>query len=171
MVFVTALKKGPINVSVNQEQFFFKGTIQDNLSLWTPHYTHAELIQATQTACIDELLQTPDGLNYQLMEGASNLSGGQRQRLEIARSLLTNPKILILDEAMSSLDTLIEYQIDKNIRATNKTLVIIAHRFSTIIDADIIHIIKNGQIIDSGTHQTLMAKNSEPYREFLKKSG
>jgi ABC-type bacteriocin/lantibiotic exporter with double-glycine peptidase domain len=156
---------------VNQEQFFFKGTIQDNLSLWTPHYTEAEFIQAAQTACIDELLQTEDGLHYQLMEGASNLSGGQRQRLEIARSLLTNPKILILDEAMSSLDTLVEYQIDKNIRASNKTLIIIAHRFNSIIDADIIHIIRNGQLIDSGSHHSLMAKNSEQYREFLKKSG
>ncbi|MCX7114335.1 MAG: cysteine peptidase family C39 domain-containing protein [Gammaproteobacteria bacterium] len=156
---------------VNQEQFFFKGTLEDNLSLWTPHYTHAELMQAMQTACIDELLQTPDGLQYQLMEGASNLSGGQRQRLEIARSLLTNPKILILDEAMSSLDTLIEYQIDKNIRASHKTLMIIAHRFNTIIDADIIHIMENGQIIDSGSHQSLMTKNSEQYIEFLRKSG
>jgi len=156
---------------VNQEQFFFKGTLQDNLSLWTPHYTNAEFIQATQTACIHELLQTPDGLQYPLMEGASNLSGGQRQRLEIARSLLPNPKILILDEAMSSLDTLIEYQIDKNIRATNKTLMIIAHRFNTIMDADIIHIIKNGQIIDSGSHQSLIAKHSIEYIEFLKKSG
>jgi ABC-type bacteriocin/lantibiotic exporter with double-glycine peptidase domain len=156
---------------VNQEQFFFKGTIQDNLSLWTPHYTNAELIQATQTACIDELLQTHDGLQYQLMEGASNLSGGQRQRLEIARSLLTNPKILILDEAMSSLDTLIEYQVDKNIRARKNTLVIIAHRFNTVIDADVIHIIKKGQIIDSGSHQSLIARNSKQYIEFLKKSG
>ena len=156
---------------VNQEQFFFKGTIQENLSLWTPHYTNAEFLQAAQTACIDSLLQTEDGLQYQLMEGASNLSGGQRQRLEIARALLISPKVLILDEAMSSLDTLIEYQIDKNIRAVNKTLMIIAHRFNTIIDADIIHIIKDGQIIDSGSHQSLIAKNSAQYIEFLKKSG
>jgi len=156
---------------VSQDQFFFKGSIQDNLSLWTPHYTEAEFIQATRTACIEELLQTEDGLQYQLMEGASNISGGQRQRLEIARTLLPNPKILILDEAMSSLDTLIEYQIDKNIRATRKTLMIIAHRFNTIIDADVIHIIKNGQIIDSGSHQSLWAKHSAQYIAFLKQSG
>lgn len=156
---------------VNQEQFFFKGTIRDNLSLWTPHYTDAEFLKATRTACIDELLQTPDGLHYPLMEGASNLSGGQRQRLEIARTLLTNPNIVILDEAMSSLDTLIEYQIDKNIRAANKTVMIIAHRFNTIMDADIIHIIKNGHIINSGSHRSLIAKNSAAYIEFLKKSG
>lgn len=154
---------------VNQEQFFFKGTIEENLSLWTPHYTEAEFIQATRMACIDELLQTTDGIQYLLMEGASNLSGGQRQRLEIARSLLPNPKILILDEAMSALDTFIEYQIDQNIRATNKTLLIIAHRFNTIIDADIIYIIKNGQIIDSGSHQSLIANHSVAYIEFLKK--
>lgn len=156
---------------VNQEQFFFKGTLQDNLSLWTPYYTNAEYIQATRTACIDELLQTPDGLQYQLMEGASNLSGGQRQRLEMARSLLANPKILILDEAMSALDSFIESQIDKNIRASNKTLMIIAHRFNTIIDADVIHVINNGQIIDSGSHHSLIAKKSATYIEFLKKSG
>ena len=156
---------------VNQEQFFFKGTLRDNLSLWTPHYTNAELIQAIQTACIDELLQTQDGLQYRLMEGASNLSGGQRQRLEIARSLLTNPKILILDEAMSSLDTLIESRIDKNIRATNKTLLIVAHRLNTIIDADVIYIMQNGQLIDSGSHESLMAKPSAQYIEFLKQSG
>ena len=156
---------------VNQEQFFFKGTLEENLSLWTPHYTDTELRQATQTACIDELLQTPDGLQYQLMEGASNLSGGQRQRLEIARSLLPNPKILILDEAMSALDTLVEVQIDKNIRASDKTVLIIAHRFNTIIDADRIHIIENGQICDSGSHQSLMAKNSAQYITFLKQSG
>ena len=156
---------------VNQEQFFFKGTLEDNLSLWTPHYTHAELIQATRTACIEELLQTQEGLHYQLMEGASNVSGGQRQRLEIARSLLPNPKILILDEAMSSLDTLIESRIDKNIRATNKTLLIVAHRLNTIIDADVIYIMQNGQLIDSGSHESLMAKPSAQYIEFLKQSG
>ena len=156
---------------VSQDQFFFKGTIQENLSLWTPHYTGAEFLQATQTACIDELLQTQDGLQYQLMEGASNISGGQRQRLEIARALLPNPKILILDEAMSSLDTLIEQQIDKNIRATKKTLLVIAHRFNTIIDADIIHIINNGQLISSGSHQSLLAQHSAQYIAFLKQSG
>jgi ATP-binding cassette subfamily C protein len=149
---------------VSQEQFFFQGSIHDNLCLWSEDYTTSDLQHVTQLACIDDFIRnTQEQFNFQLSEGGKNLSSGQRQRLELARTLLVEPSILILDEASSAIDPFIEDKINRNLRALNNTMITIAHRLSCIRDADIIYILKNGQLIESGTHQQLWAKKSLSY--------
>lgn len=125
--------------TVSQDQFFFRGTIRENLNLWSLYYTDEALKHAMHMACIDELLNTEDGLDYMLQEGAGNLSGGQRQRLEIARALLRQPKVLVLDEATSALDPYIEHQINCHLRTYEMTCIVITHRMNTIREADVIH--------------------------------
>lgn len=158
---------------VSQDQFFFKGTIAENLSLWGGCYKEQELIDATETACIyDLILKNIKGFDGLLDEGASNISGGQRQRLEIARTLLMKPKVLILDEATSALDSLVEQQVDKNLRQQMMTTISIAHRLSTIRDADAIYVFENGKTIANGTHDELINDKCELYLELIgKKDG
>ena len=149
---------------VSQAQFFYQGSIRDNICLWETHYHDAEIMDAARAACIDEFInQLDDGLDFELTDGATNLSGGQRQRLEIARTLLIKPKILLLDEATNTLDPLIEEKIDNNLGLQNVTTISIAHRFNTIRNADKIFILNHGAIVDAGTHQTLKAQQSQAY--------
>ena len=107
-----------------------------------------------------------DGYNTVLGEGGVNLSGGQKQRLAIARSLMKESKVILFDEATSALDnesqSIIKESIDK--LAANHTVIIVAHRLSTIMDADIIYVVHNGKVIDSGTHKELM-KSSRQYKK------
>lgn len=134
---------------VSQQQFFYQGSIRDNLCLWHAHYSDNELLSVLKLACIDDLLtQTDDGLDFQLTEGATNLSGGQRQRLELARTLLAKPPILILDEATSSLDPLIEEQVKKNLANYAATQIVIAHRYNTISDAQTLYLLDKGQLVN-----------------------
>ena len=153
---------------VSQDTFFFKGSIRENLSLWDTNHTLLELERAVHAACIDDLiLSTNEGFDFQLHEGANNISGGQRQRLEIARTLLVNAPVLILDEATSALDPFIEGKINENIRSYGQTTISIAHRFNSIRKADAIFIINHGQLVDSGSHQSLRAKKIKPYLELF----
>lgn len=165
---IPPIERAQIIAVVSQDKFFFRGSVRENLSLWDLHYDERELISSTKNAGIyDVISSAPGGFDYNLDEGAANLSGGQSQRLEIARALLTKPTIIILDEATSALDTLVEFEVDKNLRSFGMTSIIIAHRLSTIRDADKIFVFKYGSIVDSGTHESLLAKKSELYTQLV----
>ena len=166
----SALPNEKLNVSVStvsQNITLFSGTIRDNLTMWNPHITDADLVQAAKDACIHDVISSkPGAYDYRLTEGAGNLSGGQRQRLEIARALVTNPTVLIMDEATSALDPVTEKKILDNIRRRGCTCFIVAHRLSAIRDCDNIFVMKDGAVIQSGSHAEL-AVVPGPYRAFI----
>ncbi len=147
---------------VLQDTWLFSGTIMENLRYGRLDATDREVIDAAKMAHVHHFIQTlPDGYNMILNEDTDNISGGQKQLLTIARAILANPKILILDEATSSVDTRTEILIQKAMDELmkNKTSFIIAHRLSTIKNADLILVLKDGNIVEQGTHDELLKKN------------
>ena len=146
---------------VLQDTVLFSGTIEDNIRYGREDASFEEIQKAAELANADEFIERlPDGYNTKLSEGGSNLSQGQRQLLSIARAVLANPKILILDEATSSVDTRTEMHIQSAMVALmkNRTSLIIAHRLSTIRDADKIVVIDGGKVVESGNHEQLLEK-------------
>lgn len=146
---------------VDQDTFLFGSTIRENISLAHPGATLAEVIEAAKLAGADEFIKKlPMGYETQIGEGGGLLSGGQRQRIAIARALLGNPKLLVLDEATSHLDTESERIIQRNLNTILKgrTTLVIAHRLSTVRNADLILVLDRGVLIESGNHEQLMAK-------------
>jgi ATP-binding cassette subfamily B protein len=146
---------------VDQDTFLFGGTIRENISLGHPGATLTEITEAARLAGADEFIKKmPMGYETQIGEGGGMLSGGQRQRIAIARALLGNPRLLILDEATSHLDAESERIIQKNLNTILKgrTTLVIAHRLSTVRNADLILVLDRGVLIESGTHEELMAK-------------
>lgn len=147
---------------VLQDTWLFKGTIMENIRYGRLDATDEEVIAAAKAARADHFIKTlPGGYQMELNEDASNVSQGQKQLLTIARAILANNKILILDEATSSVDTRTEIEIQKAMDnlMRGRTSFVIAHRLSTIRDADLILVMKDGDIIEQGTHETLLAKN------------
>lgn len=146
---------------VDQDTFLFGSTIRENISLGQPGASLTDIIEAARLAGADEFIKKlPMGYETQIGEGGGLLSGGQRQRIAIARALLGNPKLLILDEATSHLDAESERIIQKNLNTILKgrTTLLIAHRLSTVRNADLILVLDRGVLIENGTHEELMAK-------------
>lgn len=147
---------------VLQDTWLFEGTIAENIAYGKPNATMEEIQAAAKAARADFFIRTlPNGYNTVLTNDAENISIGQRQLLTIARVFLCDPAILILDEATSSVDTRTESEIGKAIKALmqNRTSFVIAHRLSTIVDADMILLMQNGNIMEQGNHVELLAKN------------
>jgi ABC-type bacteriocin/lantibiotic exporter with double-glycine peptidase domain len=156
---------------VDQDILFFAGTVRDNLTLWDPTVPQEDLDRACRDAEIhDVVLSLPGGYDAELLEGASNLSGGQRQRLEIARALVNRPSILVLDEATSALDAETEYRIDRNLRRRGCATLVVAHRLSTIRDAEEIIVLRGGEVVQRGRHEDLWEAEGD-YRRLIQSEG
>ena len=147
---------------IRQEPFIFNKTILENLKIIDPYMSLKKIRNACKLAEIDDyIMSLPKKYDTMIGEGGINLSGGQKQRLAIARALLKDSKIILFDEATSALDNENQAKIKKAIDNLVKdhTIIIVAHRLSTIIDADIIYLIDDGKVVDEGTHKSLLRKN------------
>ena len=158
--------RGNLSV-VSQNPYLFQLSIRDNLRLAKQDLTEEEMRSICKMACIDrDIMEMPDGYDTLIDENGVNLSGGQRQRLAIARALLKDSKVLMLDEATSALDNMTQARIQQaiaNIRG-ERTVIMIAHRLSTVVNANRIMVIDQGQVVDQGTHSELIAR-CEIYRK------
>ena len=148
---------------VNQESILFNDTVFNNIAFGMNNVSEAAVMQAAKIAnAHDFIMEMPDKYQTNIGDRGGKLSGGQRQRLSIARAVLKNPPILILDEATSALDTESERLVQDALNALmkNRTSVVIAHRLSTILSADEILVMQKGEIVERGTHQSLLATGS-----------
>jgi ATP-binding cassette subfamily B protein len=146
---------------VLQDTWLFNGTIHDNITYGNPDATEEEIIKTTEEAHVDHFVRSlPDGYNMELNEEANNISQGEKQLLTIARAMLAKTPMLILDEATSSVDTRTEVLIQKAMDnlMRGKTSFVIAHRLSTIRDADLILVMKDGDVVEQGNHKSLLAE-------------
>ena len=149
---------------VSQTVFLFDGSVRDNIAYGTDNPTDEEIIYAAKRANIHDYITTlPEGYNTQVGERGVKLSGGQRQRIAIARVFLKNPKLLILDEATSALDNATEMQIQASLEelSRGRTVIVVAHRLSTVKNADEIVVLDKDGIVERGTHESLLLKNGE----------
>ena len=147
---------------VQQDVFLFADSILNNIRCGKPEATEEEVIRAAQLAEIyDDIQAMPDGLETYVGERGTLLSGGQKQRISIARIFLKNPPVLILDEATSALDSVTEAKLQETFErlSQGRTTIIIAHRLSTVRNADRIAVIEDGRVTELGQHDELMAKN------------
>ena len=149
---------------IQQDVFMFAGTIRENIRYGRPDATDEEIVEAAVRAQVhNEIMELPDGYDSYIGERGVMLSGGQKQRISIARVFLKNPKILVLDEATSALDTVTEQRIQASLDelSQGRTTIIIAHRLSTVHNADMIAVVEGEHIVELGSHQQLMEQNGE----------
>jgi ABC-type bacteriocin/lantibiotic exporter with double-glycine peptidase domain len=145
---------------VMQDSFLFAASIRENIAFNDPGLSLEAVMEAARQAAIqEEILQMPMGYETRVAEGGSALSGGQRQRLALARAVAHTPSILILDEATSHLDVATEEEVDGNLSRLACTRLVIAHRLSTIRNADRILVLEGGEVVEAGSHETLLARN------------
>ncbi len=144
---------------VQQEPFLFSGSIRQNIAFIKPDSSLANVMEAARTAEIqEEISRMPMGYETVVAESGTTLSGGQRQRLALARALVHKPAIMLLDEATSHLDALTESRVDRSLSRLSCTRIVIAHRLSTVRNADLILVLDSGRIVEHGSHQELMAR-------------
>lgn len=158
--------RGNITI-ISQNPYIFNMSIKENLRLVKENLTDEEMVEACKTACLDEFINSlPEGYNTMIGEGGINLSGGERQRLAIARALVQKTEIILFDEATSALDNETQSSIKQAIdnMKNEYTILIIAHRLSTVINSDRILLVEDGTIVDEGTHEELL-KNSKIYHQ------
>jgi NHLM bacteriocin system ABC transporter peptidase/ATP-binding protein len=152
---------------VQQDIALYGMSVRENLQLWRPLSEDQMREVCDEVKILDVIQALPDGFDSVLAEGGKDLSGGQRQRLEIARALMRNPSILILDEATSALDAEMERQVDEALRRRACTQLIVAHRLSTIRDADLILVLDKGKVVQEGRHQDLITFPDQPYARLV----
>lgn len=158
---------------VSQETYLFMGSIAENISYANPKATVEEIISAAKAANAHEfIMKLPDGYDTRIGSGGRDLSGGERQRVSIARAILQNPRILILDEATASVDTETEFQIQEALEklVKGRTTISIAHRLSTLRNADRLFVLDKGKISEAGTHAELIKLKGVYYNLFTKQS-
>jgi ATP-binding cassette subfamily B protein len=161
---------------VTQDTNLFSGTIRENLLFSSPKATENDLTEALKKAsCTNLLARAADGLDSMIGEGGLKLSGGEKQRISIARALLRKPRVLIFDEATSSLDSLTEEEITNTIidisKEKNQITVLIAHRLSTIMHADKIYVLEKGKVVETGAHQQLIDEKGLYYAMWRQQIG
>lgn len=152
---------------VAQEVTLLEGSVADNITMFDPSISSEQVVRAAaDVGLLDEIAARPGGLASPVDPGGRNLSGGQRQRLAIARALATDPALVVLDEATSALDPLVEAEVEANLRRRGCTCIVVAHRLSTVRDADEIVVLDGGRVAERGTHDALVAAHGL-YRELV----
>ena len=156
--------------AVLQEPFLFSGSLRENITFSDPSLSLEQVTEAAKLAVIhDDIERMPMGYETVISgSGGSGLSGGQRQRIAVARALVRKPAMLLLDEATSQLDVLTEGQLDQNLGKLSCTRILIAHRLSTVRDADVILVLDGGKLVEQGTHEELMSREGH-YVELVRK--